>query len=113
MESLRSIGIAALGATTLSAGMGPDYAQSAGNNAEIAVLKADQRRQRWRRRRKIRRRGDADPSGVLTPGTCGTTGRRHDSVGAPQSGRSVGRASLPCANRRNDRINERIWPQKG
>jgi phosphate-selective porin OprO/OprP len=39
MVSLRSIGIAALGATALSAGMGPAYAQSAGDNAEIAALK--------------------------------------------------------------------------
>jgi len=39
MASLRSAGIAALGTTSLFAGMGPAYSQSAGDQAEIAALK--------------------------------------------------------------------------
>jgi phosphate-selective porin OprO and OprP len=63
MASLRSIGTAALGATALSAGMGPAYAQSAGNNAEIAALK-QQLRVMEEKLDKLQKQGNANAAAV-------------------------------------------------
>ncbi|MGY3076872.1 phosphate-selective porin OprO/OprP [Bradyrhizobium sp. LM6.10] len=63
MTSLRSIGIVALGATALSAGMGPAYAQSAGNNAEIAALK-QQLRAMEEKLDKLQKQGNANAAAV-------------------------------------------------
>jgi len=64
MASLRSAGIAALGTTSLFAGMGPAYSQSAGDQAEIAALK-QQLRVMEEKLDKLQKQGNANAAAVV------------------------------------------------